>query len=231
MISGAMARPTRTTRRYTFLRLQTALYPVRLADMAVRTIGDPRSWTAAMQREMWAVDKDRPVTNVRTLEEIVSGSVAERRFQTLLLLTFAGVAVGLAVIGIFGALVVRGKSADGRDPHSRLGASPSRILALVMRQAVAPVTAGLGLAGALALTRYLESLLFQVQRTDWRTHTAALILLSAVSLLAALIPARRGGACRSGSRAALGVSLPRARLAPLHGTRARAAESDALPGI
>src|ERR1017187_10409937 len=83
---------------------QTKLYPVRLADLAVRAGGDPRRLLNAIQDQIWALDNDQPITNVRTLEEIVGASVALRRFQTMLLAVFAGVAAGLAVIGIFGVL-------------------------------------------------------------------------------------------------------------------------------
>jgi putative ABC transport system permease protein len=83
---------------------QVKLYPVRLADLAVRAAGDPRRLVNAIQEQIWALDKDQPITNVRTLDEIVSASVALRRFQTLLLAVFAATAVGLAVIGIFGVL-------------------------------------------------------------------------------------------------------------------------------
>src|ERR1019366_10135778 len=83
---------------------QTKLYPVRLADLAVRAGGDPRRLLTATQDQIWVLDKDQPITNVRTLEEIVSASVALRRFQTMLLAVFAGVAAGLAVIGIFGVV-------------------------------------------------------------------------------------------------------------------------------
>src|SRR5262249_12236414 len=76
---------------------QTRLYPVRLADFAVRAAGDPHQLLRAIEEQVWALDKDQPITNVRTLEEIVSASVALRRFQTLLLLIFATVAVGLAL--------------------------------------------------------------------------------------------------------------------------------------
>ncbi len=68
---------------------QTTLYPVRLADFAVRTAGDPRQLVNAISRQIWQIDKDQPVTNVRTMDEIIDLSVSERRFQTLLLAVFA----------------------------------------------------------------------------------------------------------------------------------------------
>jgi putative ABC transport system permease protein len=174
---------------------QTELYPTRLADLAVRTPGNPRQLVNALQREVWALDKDQPVTNVRTMEEIIDASVAQRRFQTLLLTLFAGVAVALAMVGIFGVLSF---SVHQRTPELglriALGAPPRTILAMVLKQAGSLIGAGvaIGLAGAFGLTRYVESLLFGIQSTDWATYAAAVALLAVVALAAALIPARRG---------------------------------------
>jgi putative ABC transport system permease protein len=178
-----------------FPAAQTDMYPVFLSDLAVRTTGDPHQLINAIRQQVWALDKDQPVTSVRTMDEIISLSVAERRFQTLLLLLFAAVAVGLAMIGIFGVLSY---SVSQRTPELgiriALGARPAGILALVMKQAGGLIAAGVvvGVAGAYALTRYLESLLFNVKPSDWRTYAAAVALLAAVSVAASLIPARRG---------------------------------------
>ena len=170
-------------------------YPVSLADFAIRTAGDPRRLASAVQAQVWALDKDQPVTAVHTLEEIVTESAAQRRFQTILLLTFAAVALGLAVIGIFGVLSYSVSQRTGElGIRLALGARPRAILALVLKQAGALIGAGvaLGLAAAFALTRYLQSLLFGIQRTDWTAYAAAVVLLAAISTLAALLPARRG---------------------------------------
>jgi putative ABC transport system permease protein len=178
-----------------FSAAQTDLYPVRLADFAVRTHGDPRQLVNAVQRQIWAIDKDQPVTNVRTLEEVISRSVEERRFQMVLLIAFAAVAVLLATIGIFGVLSYIVNQRMGElGIRVALGATPLRIVAIVLRQAGWWVAVGIGagLAGAFALARYLESLLFEVHHGDPWTYTAAVALLLAVSLVAALIPARRG---------------------------------------
>jgi putative ABC transport system permease protein len=178
-----------------FAAAQTGLYPVRLADFAVRASGDPRRLVGAIQDQIWAVDKDQPITNVRTFEEIVDASVALRRFQSLLLGTFAAVAVALAMIGIFGVLSysVAQRSAE-LGIRVALGAGPRDILGLVLRQAGALVAVGVlaGVAGAAALTRYLESLLFDVKPGDWQSFASAAALLAALGLAAALIPARRG---------------------------------------
>jgi putative ABC transport system permease protein len=174
---------------------QTDLYPVRLADLAVRTRSDPRQLVNAVQRQVWAIDKDQPVTNVRTLEEIISRSVAERRFEMVLLIAFASVAVLLAMIGIFGVLSYIVNQRMGElGIRVALGASPGRIVVMVLQQAGWWIIVGIGagLAGAFTLARYLESLLFEIRHGDPWTYAAAVALLLAVSLAAALIPARRG---------------------------------------
>jgi putative ABC transport system permease protein len=174
---------------------QTELYPVVLADFAVRSAGAPRQLVNAIQRQVWSIDSELPVTNIRTLVEIIDASVAQRRFQTLLLTIFSLVAVGLAVLGIYGVLAY---SVSQRTPELgirvALGATPAAILAMVMRQAGALIAAGIGLgvAGAYALAEYIQSLLFHVPSRDWWTYAAAAATLAAVALGASLIPARRG---------------------------------------
>ncbi len=174
---------------------QTDGYPVRLADFAVRAAGDPRRLVKAIQQQVWSLDKDQPVTAVRTMEELVSLSVAEQRFQMLLLTLFAGVAVALAVIGIFGVLSY-GVTQRMNELGIRvaLGASPRRIMSLVLTQAGVLIATGvvLGLAGALALTRLVANLLFHVQAHDWATYAAAVAMLAAAGVAAAMIPALRG---------------------------------------
>jgi putative ABC transport system permease protein len=174
---------------------QTALYPVRLADLAVRTASDPRQLVPAIRTEVLALDKDQPIVNVRTMEELIDASSHQRRFETLLLLIFAGVAVLLSTIGIFSVLsyVVSQRTAE-LGIRVALGAPPRRIIALVVRQAGVWIGTGVGLGvlGSLGLTRYLGTMLFQVASTDPWTYVAAIALLGAVALTAALIPARRG---------------------------------------
>jgi predicted permease len=149
--------------------MQTSLYPVRLADFAVRTSGDPRPLVGAIRAAVWALDGDQPLTNIRTLDDIVSTSVAARRFQMLLLAVFAGVAVTLSVVGIFGVLAyaVTQRTAEF-GLRMALGAPSRTILTLVLRQAAVLIGAGvvIGLAGAWGLMRYLQSLLFEVQPHD-----------------------------------------------------------------
>jgi putative ABC transport system permease protein len=174
---------------------QTTLYPVSLSDFAVRTAGDPRQLVNAISRQIWQIDKDQPVTNVRTMDEIIDLAVSQRRFQTLLLAVFASVAVGLAIVGIYSVLAYTvSQRTSELGIRIALGAAPRSIFGLVLRQAGTLIAAGMaiGLAGALALTRVLQDLLFQVKTTDWRAYAGAIALLSVVALAAAFVPARRG---------------------------------------
>jgi putative ABC transport system permease protein len=173
---------------------QTRLYPVRLSDFAVRASGDPRSLLPAIQSAVWSVDKDQPVTNVRTLDEIIELSVRQRRFQVLLLLIFAGVALALSLVGIFGVLAyIVSQRTSEFGIRLALGAPSRTILSLVMRRAAGLIASGvlIGTAGAWSLTRYLESLLFEVRAHDAGTYVATALLLVVVSVLASVVPARR----------------------------------------
>jgi ABC-type antimicrobial peptide transport system permease subunit len=161
----------------------------------VRAAGDPRRLVKAIQQQVWTLDKDQPVTAVRTMEELISLSVAEQRFQMLLLTLFAAVAVALAAIGIFGVLSYGvNQRMNELGIRIALGAPPRRIMGLVLRQAGVLIAGGvvLGLAGALALTRLVANLLFHVQANDWATYAAAVAMLAAAGVAAAMIPALRG---------------------------------------
>jgi predicted permease len=173
---------------------QTTLYPVRLADFAVRTAGNPLLLADAIRREVLAIDKDQPVVHVRSMAQVVDESVAQRRFQMLLLAVFAAVAVALAVMGIYGVLSYSMAQRTGElGIRIALGARPRGIVGLVMGQAGQLIAAGLvlGLGGALVLTRFLESLLFQLRSTDWVTYAGAAAVLAVAAGAAALVPAMR----------------------------------------
>jgi len=173
---------------------QTALYPVPLADLAVRATGDPQQLLAGIQREVWAIDRDQPVANVRTLDEILDASVAQRRFQMLLITGFAIVAVLLALVGLYGVVsyAVQQRTYE-IGIRMALGAGVGGVVWLVGRQVAVPVLTGIavGLAGAFGLSRSLESLLFEIEPTDPLTFGAVAALLLVTSMAAAFVPARR----------------------------------------
>jgi predicted permease len=172
---------------------QTTLYPVRLADFAVRTLGDPRSLAPAIQQDVWAIDKELPLTNVRTLDEILFQKVADRRFQTLLFVLFAALALMLAVVGIYGVVAY---AVSQRTPEigvrMALGANRGRILRWIVGQAIGLVTLGAvaGLAGAFALSRYVATLLFEVGPTNVPTYALAAVVLGVVALASAVLAGR-----------------------------------------
>jgi len=155
---------------------------------------DPRSLTRAAQNEVLALDKEQPVFAIRTMEEVVSRSVAQRRLSMLLLVIFAALAVTLATVGIYGVMSYSmAQRTHEIGIRMALGARAPDVLALVAKQTLTLVALGVavGLAGALLFTRSLASLLFQVQPTDPAILLGATLLLAAVALGAGYIPARR----------------------------------------
>ncbi len=176
---------------------QTELYPVRLADFAVRSANDPNQIAKDIQREVWAIDRDQPVTNVKTYSEMITASVAERRFQMLLLIVFAAVALGLALVGIYGVL---SQSVSQRTAElgirMALGAERPDIFKMILRQAATLIVGGilLGVAGALMLSQLVRSLLFGIEPYDWSSYTAAVLLLAVVGFIVSALPARRATA-------------------------------------
>jgi putative ABC transport system permease protein len=173
---------------------QTALYPVRLSEFAFRSAGDPKQLVAAVQKQVWAIDKDLPVTHIRTFDELVTQSVSERRFQTMLLGLFAALALVLAMVGIYGVISY---SVSQRTPEigirMALGATRGGILKMVIGRAMLLVVVGIaaGAAGAYGLSSYLKTLLFEVKPGDPWTYASIAILLAVVALAASLVPARR----------------------------------------
>ncbi len=160
----------------------------------VRTAMDPRGLAPALRRAVWDVDSEVPVPEVRTLEQVMAQSVAERRFQMLLVLLFAAAALALAAFGTYGVVsytVARRRGEMGI--RMALGAAQGDVLRMVLRQGMMPVVGGLaaGAAAALAIGRYVASLLFQVSPRDPVAFTAATLVLLVVSAAACLIPARR----------------------------------------
>ena len=160
----------------------------------VRTAAEPTGLTAALQREILAVDRSQPVANVRTMEQVLNGSTARQNFSMLLLGLFAGLALLLATVGIYG---VMSYSVSLRTHEigvrMALGAGSRRVAALVLAEGMTLALAGVcvGLAASFGLTRLLAGLLFGVRPTDPATFAGVSILLLAVALAASYLPARR----------------------------------------
>jgi len=171
-------------------------YPWDLAprDLVIRTAMNPTVVAAAIQREVAALDKDQPVSAIRTLEDVVGEAVGPQRFAMMLLGAFAALALVLASVGIYGVMAYSvSQRTHGIGVRMALGAVRSNVLGMVVGEALvlALIGAGLGLAGAWGLTRLLSGLLYSVRPTDPLTFTLVPLVLVGVSALASYIPARR----------------------------------------
>ncbi|HEX8149526.1 MAG TPA: ABC transporter permease [Pyrinomonadaceae bacterium] len=169
-------------------------YPADGMTLVVRGAADPAEMTAAVRREVQAVDPNQPVYNVRTMEEVIDLSIANRRLNMTLLTIFAGLATLLAVVGIYSVMSYL-VTQHTREIGIRvaLGASRANILKLVLGQGLALTLVGVGV-GALAafgLTRLMSSLLYEVEGSDPLTYVSVSLLLTLVALVACYIPARR----------------------------------------
>ncbi|HET7840443.1 MAG TPA: ABC transporter permease, partial [Terriglobia bacterium] len=163
-------------------------------DIAVRTSQEPGSMAAEIQRAIQATDKDEPVYNVRTMEEIVSRSVSSRRFMLALLALFAGLALILTAVGIYGVISFSVTERTHEiGVRMALGARRDDVLGLVVRRGMLLTLTGLaiGIAGALGLTRFLAGMLYEVKPADPLTFLVVALGLAFVAFLASYIPARR----------------------------------------
>jgi predicted permease len=168
--------------------------PQPFAMLAVRTTGDPLRFTRAVREQVLALDRDQPVADIRTMDDLVEAQVGERHLLMMLLGSFAGVAVLLALIGIYGVIAYSvAQRTQEMGIRRALGAQASDILWLVVGQGLALALAGiaLGLGGAFALTRVMQTLLFRVSATDPATFAGIALFFLVVALAASYIPARR----------------------------------------
>ena len=169
-------------------------WPVGFMSIVVKTATPPPTLADAARTEVYAVDPNLPVSNVRTLDEIVARSISQPRFYMLLLAIFAGVALALAAIGIFGVLSYA-VAQRTREIGIRmaLGAQQHTVIGLVVREAMLLVAFGVasGTIAALVLSRTMTKMLFSVAPTDPATFAIVAAGLLAVALLASYLPARR----------------------------------------
>jgi predicted permease len=172
---------------------QTQLTPRGIAVM-IRAAGDPAGLAGAVRREIHDLNPNIPIQHMKTMTARIDESLATRRFSMTLLAIFAGLAAGLAAIGIYGViafLVEQGAREVGI--RMALGATPAGIAALVLRHGLAMAVAGIvaGLVGALALSRVMRSLLFGIAETDAATYVAVVAVVLATALFACFVPAWR----------------------------------------
>jgi putative ABC transport system permease protein len=167
-------------------------YPQTQMDLAVRTSGDPMGLAAMIRREVQALDPEQPLFHVRPMQEWMADSVARRRLALILLGSFAGLALVLAAVGIYGTTSFS-VAQQTRDIGVRraLGAQTGRVLLMVLRQEVAVVGAGIaaGILGALVVTQFMKQSLFQVSAADPVTYLAVIAVLAAVAVAASTLPA------------------------------------------
>ncbi len=166
----------------------------RKVRLVARAAGDPLSILGAMRAAVRSIDTDVPLAEVRTMQEVLEQSVAERRFQMLLAAVFAATALLLAGLGIYGVVAYSvARRTNEMGIRIALGAQPHNVYGMVLRQAMTPVAIGLaaGLGGALAAGRVLASLLYEVKPGDPLTIGGVALLLAAVGLAASFTPARR----------------------------------------
>jgi len=169
-------------------------FPSSGMTLVVRAGFDPKALISAIRDEVWAIDKDQPVTDAKTMDQYVADSVSPRRSGALVLSIFASLALVLASVGVYGVMAY----SVTRRVHEigirvALGAQSSDVIKLVVGRGMALVLVGItiGLAAALTLTRLMTSLLYGVSATDPMTFGVVSVLLVAVALLATYIPARR----------------------------------------
>jgi predicted lysophospholipase L1 biosynthesis ABC-type transport system permease subunit len=159
-----------------------------------KTSVDPSSLAGALRQQVWAIDKDQPVFDVRTMQEVRSGSVALYSFSSVMLGIFAVVALVLAAIGIYGvmAFAVTQRTQE-IGIRMALGARTADVLKLVVKHGMKLALLGIviGLAGSWALTRFIQKLLVGVQPTDLLTFSVVSLCLLVAAFIACYLPARR----------------------------------------
>lgn len=162
--------------------------------LLVRTAGDPAALAGAVRAEVRALDPEQPLGTVSTLEETLAGSIAQSRFGMLLLAAFAGVALLLAVIGIYGVIAYTvAQRTQEFGIKLALGARPAALLGRVVAEAMRVAGLGIviGAVAALLATRVLETLMYEVSATDPLVYLQLTMLIALVALVAVVVPARR----------------------------------------
>jgi putative ABC transport system permease protein len=167
---------------------------MRGANVTVRTAGDPLVLASALRRLISEIDKTQPVYDVKTLDEALADSIAPRRLNLYLMGTLAAAALLLAMIGVYGVIAYSvAQRTHEIGVRMALGATRPEVIRMVVRQGLGMALAGItaGVAGAFALTRLMESLLYQVKPTDPQTFVAVAAILALTALIASWGPARK----------------------------------------
>ena len=175
-----------------YLPYQQQPWPV--FTLVLRSSGDPKNLVGIIQRDVAAIDKDQPLGKSAPMEEVLADKLAQRRLNVLLLGVFGGVALLLALVGIYGVIsytVTQRKHELGL--RMALGAQPHHILKLIVGQgmSLALIGIGIGLAGAFILSRYLTSMVYEISVTDPITFAGSALLLVLAAFIACYLPARK----------------------------------------
>jgi len=174
--------------------LHSLQYPPDFASFALKTMVAPAGLSAAVNDAVREVDRDQPLYRVKTMEQLLADSLAERRFPMLILTAFAMTALLLAVVGLYGVVSYTvAQRTHEIGIRLALGAQSADVLRLIIGQGIKLVACGvaIGLAAAFALTRLIQALLFGVRAMDPLMFVSIALLLASVALLACWIPARR----------------------------------------
>jgi predicted permease len=166
----------------------------RSIELVARSASDPAGLANAIRSAVWAVDPNQPVTRMKTMEQVLADTMIVQRFTTWLLASFAAIALALAAAGIYGVISYSvSQRTHEIGIRMALGAEQRDVLRLVVGQGMVPALVGLGIgiAGAIGLTRFLSSLLFGVSVTDPITFSVIGLLLLLVAVAACYLPARR----------------------------------------
>jgi putative ABC transport system permease protein len=163
-------------------------------SLVVRTVDAPEAVAGAIAAQVHTIDRDQPVGSVISMNELIDATVASRRFSTILLGGLAALGLVLAMLGVYAVMAVT-VAQRHRELGIRLalGAAPRALIALVVRQGMRLALAGIlvGIVGAIALTRWLTYLLYEVKPLDGTALVGAALLLGGAALAAVLLPARR----------------------------------------
>jgi len=169
-------------------------FPQNFNAFVVRTEGDPNRLIAPIKERIWSVDRNLPISKIATMDQLISDSLARRRLYMVLLSVFAGAALLLAAVGIYGVMSYSvSQRIHEMGVRIALGAQARDVMTLVMKRGLSVALLGMtiGIAAAFAMTRLMSSLLFGISATDPFAFGAVAFALVLVALLACYIPARR----------------------------------------
>ncbi|MBO0722611.1 MAG: FtsX-like permease family protein, partial [Blastocatellia bacterium] len=174
--------------------IPVAQYPVSFMTLVIRTNDDPLKLVNSVRIQVQTVDRDQPISNINTMDVLFERTFAQRRFNFILLGLFAGLALLLSAVGIYGVMsYLVAQRTHEIGVRMALGAQARDVIELVLRQGMALTLIGvvIGLIAAFGLTRLIKNLLYNVSATDPLTFTAIALMLTVVALMACYLPARR----------------------------------------